>query len=240
MKKLILLFSIPAIAALLAASCTTDGIDTASPVVSSDGNIINVAGVYRNEESSPIVSPTNSGLPVIQIDLRQNGSSLEGIDNNGKIFRGTLGRASEGNKASFNMTGQTTAGKEVTISGTIRVESGIGKMNGTWIEPDFYATIAAIAIGPSSFTNQPPSLLTITSSSGSFTINTNGGKLTLTVSGGTGPYTWRRSEPSRGDLNTTTGSTVEYTRTTSSAGLNNTVTVEDSTGAEKSQQITQP
>jgi hypothetical protein len=227
MNKLILLFSIPAIAALLAASCTTDGIDTASPVVSSDGNVINVAGVYRNEESSPIVSPTNSGLPVIQIDLRQNGSSLEGIDNNGKIFRGTLGRASEGNRASFNMTGQTTDGKDVTISGTILIEGIIGTMSGTWIEPDRYATILAKALGPSVTSNTTAISISFLGSASL----TNGQSKTFSaiVTGNPAPVTWSATPSNLGSPTSKEGNSFTFTASSSTG----TVTITAIAGSAK-------
>lgn len=217
MKNYILLFFAVIGSSLLLFSCNVDSVDNVTPIQSSDGNIINVTGVYRHKDdnpATPIVNPLNSGNPVTQLDLRQNGNNLEAIDNNNKIFRGTIGSVSGGNTASFNMQGQTTAGRNVSISGNIKVSGDEGEMNGTWIEPDYYATISASAIGPSTFSN----VTTLSISPGSDGQLKTGESKTLTANvknstGGT--ITWT-SDPS-GLINPGSGTGSKFEFTASSA-----------------------
>ena len=221
MKKLLALIPLllaPILATLLTTSCEVDSASDVAPVPSSDGTSVNVSGVYRNEGSTPIVSPTNSGKAVTQLDLRQNGSNLEAIDNNNKIFRGTIGSVTGGNRASFNMTGQTTAGRDVTISGSIVVAGDTGKMSATWIEPDFYATISAEAIGPSA-------VISGVKITGSGTINA-GKAQSYTATGGDGTkYSWTTSDKDIGSLSDTSGPTVTYTAETNATSGVQTLTV---------------
>jgi hypothetical protein len=149
MKKILCLLLPPLATALLLTACE---VGSADDVVRSVG--INVAGVYRGASTnSPLVS-RNSGTSVTQLDVRQNGDMLEAIDNNNRVYRGTLGAVS-GNSASFNMTGATTAGKAVTISGNFRIITDGGEIRGTWIEDDFSSTVYGVAAGPTINTNTP-------------------------------------------------------------------------------------
>lgn len=119
---------------------------------------VNVAGVYRNNDSSRnggrFVS-VNSGSQVTFLDVRQTGNQLEAIDNNAIIFRGTVGDPRD-NQAQFNIEGRTTAGNRALISGTISIGDGRGIMSATWIEDNLVGTVYGVANGPSISTNQPP------------------------------------------------------------------------------------
>jgi hypothetical protein len=111
-----------------------------------------VSGIYRNPGDSnngKLVS-NNTGSPVTQMDLRQTGDQLEAIDNNGLIFKGTIGNASD-TEGGFTLDGQTTAGQPATISGVIRKSSGSSteaEMRGTWIEPSLFGTVVGVASVP--------------------------------------------------------------------------------------------
>lgn len=135
---------------------------------------INVGGVYRYDADScgangKFVS-VNSGRQVISLDLRQTGDQLEAIDNNGIIFRGTIGNVVE-NSASFNLEGSTTAGNSVLISGSISVSGDSGLMQGTWVEDTFFATLCGSSSGQSVITNRPPATNTNSNTNGSIIIS---------------------------------------------------------------------
>lgn len=141
-------------------SCEVESADEVAPVVSSDGEIINVAGVYRNSDTNrnngAFVYPANSGQRVTQINLRQNGNNLEGVINGGRVLRGTIG-AARGLSASFSLSGSTSAGNSVTVSGTIEiVDNQRGLMRATWIEPDRYCNVYGTADGPTAVEITPP------------------------------------------------------------------------------------
>jgi hypothetical protein len=111
-----------------------------------------ISGIYRNRGDSnngKLVS-NNTGSPVTQLNVRQTGDQLEAIDNNGLIFKGTIGNASD-TEGSFTLEGQTTAGQPATISGVIRKSSGSSteaEMRGTWIEPSLFGTVVGVASVP--------------------------------------------------------------------------------------------
>lgn len=86
------------------------------------------------------------------------------------------------------------------------------------------AAIAKISGDISSTTNA-----TLGISPSDVTLNDNNSLVSLTASGGTGPYSWGMTYPSRGELpNGDTGTSVVYRRT---AAGDNAVTVTDSLGA---------
>ena len=59
---------------------------------------INIAGFYTNPEGDRIVSQ-NTGAKITSMNIMQTGNQLQGIDNNGIIFRGSIGSDS-GSEAS--------------------------------------------------------------------------------------------------------------------------------------------
>jgi len=119
------------------AGCKIESSDT---VIRNVG--INVAGVYTSN-GSRVVSQ-NSGAPILSLNVVQNGDRLDMVDNNGMIFRGTIG-ARQGDAASFNVRGTTTAGAEGIISGTFNVSGNTSTMSGTWAEPTVFGTVNATA-----------------------------------------------------------------------------------------------
>jgi hypothetical protein len=192
-----------------------------------------VEGFYVPVEGNTTIVAGNTGAPVTALNLRQSGDQLEAVDNNGLVFRGTIGRAGE-SEASFTLNGQSTAGGKVTISGNIQVPVGSGNatMRGTWIEPSVFGAVAAVASVP---VNNPPSSNTTSALSiavtGGASIDTSGTDLerTLTASGGDGTYTWTRSSTLLGGLSPTQGRTVTYTALSGTDG-GQTITVTDGSG----------
>ncbi len=120
---------------------------------------INVAGLYSSNRGH-IVS-RNTGAAITQLNLIQDGDRLQAIDNNGMIFKGTIGNASI-DAASFTLKGLTTAGAEGIISGSITVSGEIANMGGTWAEPTLFGDVIATAFvagqdkknNPSAYTNK--------------------------------------------------------------------------------------
>ena len=214
---------------------------------------VNFSGFYRNPNGGNIVS-ANSGNGISSLDLRQTGDSLEAVDNNGSIWKGSLGEVENGT-TSFQLDGRTTSGTEGTFSGTLQssdggtassgsVSNAKGTMQGTFVEPNRYATFYATATIPGATDTgdgggDDGGDGTVSISPSTATLSANNQTLEFTASGGSGQYTWSLSAPSRGTLNTTSGKTVTYTRTASD---NNTIKVQDSVNpsASASVTITQP
>lgn len=87
------------------------------------------------------------------MNLQQTGDQLTGITDNGKVFQGTIGQVN-GNVATFNMTGQNSAGTEATMTGTITVSEDFeGTMRGTYLDPGLTSPIFATGSVPA---NQVP------------------------------------------------------------------------------------
>lgn len=188
--------------------------------------LIRVAGLYLPPSGSAAIVAGNTGSRVSQLDLRQDGDHLEAVDNNGQIFRGTIGRATE-DQASFTLEGRTTADQPVTISGSISVPVGSteGTMRGTWIEPNLFAPVYAIASVP---LNEPTSTDTNTTDGTDGGTNTTSGvtlspetaeisitnssmlTATFTASGGTSPYAFFIDRSDLGSLSAS-GDTATYT-----------------------------
>ncbi len=83
------------------------------------------------------------------MNLIQDGDRLQAIDNNGLIFRGSIGSAVSDSEtggqrsATFTLNGQTTTGQEGIISGTIVVIGNQATMTGTWAEPTLFGNVRA-------------------------------------------------------------------------------------------------
>ena len=125
---------------------------------------VDFTGFYNDGSSgtTAIVTPHNSGASVKSLSIRQSGDRLEAVDNNGILFKGDIGNSPSATspQAQITMTGKTTAGAKVTISGTISKGSAsdtTATLYGTWIEPSFYATIRAVGSVSKTVTNAPPS-----------------------------------------------------------------------------------
>jgi hypothetical protein len=208
-----------------------------------------VSGIYRNPGDSnngKLVS-NNTGSPVTQMDLRQTGDQLEAIDNNGLIFKGTIGNASD-TEGSFTLEGQTTAGQPATLSGSIRKSSGDSteaEMRGTWIEPSLFGTVVGVATVPPNRSGGSNTNNTGGGGSGgnisvspSFaTLANDGDTQVFTATGGNGNFSWSVGNISRGSVTPPTGPSVTYTRLT--AGIN-ILNVQDTAGHSANVNIQQP
>ncbi len=134
------------------------GVSTGCRISSSDSvsrNVgINVAGVYRGPNGENLVR-SNTGAPIRDLNVIQDGSRLQAIDNNGLMFRGNIGSvegAGGDRSASFTLSGLTSTGAEGIISGTFRVSGDTGTMTGTWAEPSLFSTVS----GTASISGQQP------------------------------------------------------------------------------------
>ena len=106
---------------------------------------VDFSGFYTGDEGH-LIRPANSGLRVTSLNLFQSGDQLEAICNNRHRYKGSLHEVRD--KASgFTMIGRTSAGKDVTLTGTLTADGTSGKMRGTWIESDRYCQVYGIATG---------------------------------------------------------------------------------------------
>jgi len=178
-------------------------------------------GFYTNPNGRIVAN--NTGGEITALDLMQTGSRLQAVDNNGNIFRGNVGDATEG-RATFRLDGITTAGTAGVITGTLNAQGTSATMNGTWVENALFSTVFATASVTAPPTNSVPTQISI-SPSGSITISANGTRA-FTASGGSGSFTWTVSNSTLGRVNPTTGNSVTYT----AQGFGSqTVTVSDGT-----------
>jgi hypothetical protein len=220
MIKFISFATILLTAGLFLTACRIDSPDSTSRNVQ-----INVAGNY-----SVTITPPNSGARITSLNVIQDGSSLQAVDNNGLIFRGNIGSVTAQTSASFTLKGQTTAGAEGVISGTFNVSGNSSRMQGTWAEPSLFGTVS----GSATVEQSDQSALTVTPS-GPVTVGV-GSKTNFSASGGTGTFSWSISDTTLGSLNQNSGASVEYTATTLSGAQTLTVT---SGGSSKKVEITQ-
>ncbi|MBU0676534.1 MAG: hypothetical protein KJ626_00320 [Verrucomicrobia bacterium] len=172
-----------------------------------------VAGFYSNPNGD--IVQQNTGSPISTMNLLQTGDHLEGIDNNGIIFKGTIGQA-DSTSASITLTGVTTAGNKGTIAGTISkgsAESTDAELQGTWVEPSLFSTVYGQASVPSS----PSNSVNVSISPSSASLTNNGATVAFSASGGSGSYAWS-VDNGNGSLSSSSGTSVTYTR--SAAGDN--------------------
>jgi hypothetical protein len=233
--KLFQLFApaLPAVALALAiAGCDVDSVDSSTAVVSNEsGAIYDFSGLYMHPNAStnalePLVYPLakQTGAPVTWIRLIQYGSKLEGFDNVGLAWEGTL-TGIRGTTASFSLSGQTSAAQPVQIAGSLIYESQRSTMDAAWLEPTFSGNVFARAVVAPATTNAPVTDLTLTASPTTVGLN---GTVTLTAAGGTGTYTWPTSA-SYGTISGS-GSTATYTRTSGTSA--NSVSIAVTSGGE--------
>lgn len=207
MKKSILfslaLTSLAAGLALVNAGCDTA---SANDVVRTTG--LDFSGFYANENGRII--DRVSGSDVTSLNLIQTGDRLEAVDNNGRIFRGSLNETGA-SAAQFTMRGVTTDGVQGTLTGNLTGSGTTGTLRGTWIEPSLVASAFATAtINPVSTNSNSNTGNLALSPSGTVNLTVNGTR-TFTASGGSGTYTWAVSSTSLGTLSATTGASVTYT-----------------------------
>ncbi len=131
---------------VLLVGCEIDSGEKASRNVS-----INIEGFYygQNGEDGYVVANL-SGAAITMLNVRQYGDQLEAIDNNGYVWRGTIGEVYDDSPAvcSFTLYGETTSGVQGTMNGSIEISGEDAVMQGTYIETGRYSTIYAKASAP--------------------------------------------------------------------------------------------
>ena len=104
---------------------------------------IRVSGFYTNPNGGAMVT-SSSGLTVTQMGISQEGDRLIATDNNGRIYRGSIGQT-DGSTASFTLNSSSInlgiVADEVTISGSFSVDGTTLTMRGTWIEPSRFGEV---------------------------------------------------------------------------------------------------
>jgi hypothetical protein len=231
MKHRIPSFALSALTALIVAVTLLFGCSggDSAEVFSREVGLI-VEGFYRHPDAGSLMVQRTSGNPVESMNLRQSGDQLEGFDNNGILFRGTLGRVSGDSNASFTLEGRSTSGEPVTIAGNINVDGTTATLAGTWLEPTIASEVFAAATVPS---NAPPVAATnqaVTLNQALVTIEAENGTTTFTASGGTGDFSWSLGSGGLGSITSITGernNTANYQAT--GVGINS-VTVVDARG----------
>ena len=143
---------------LALAACDLGSSDSTTAVISdSDGVVYNYSGQYVNTNNNPlpplvIPSGRQSGRQLVWLRLLQYGSVLEGFDNAGMNWEGQISGISTGGTAQFTLSGQTTAGANVEIVGSLHQNPGdlqaSSLMDAAWIEPGFAGSIIARALVP--------------------------------------------------------------------------------------------
>jgi hypothetical protein len=144
------------------------------------------------------------------MNLMQTGSRLQGVDNNNRVFKGSISRATA-SQATFLLDGSTTAGAAGKITGTIDVSGTTATMRGTWIENGIAGSVYGQATVP---TNAPPNPTPTNSSSLAVT---PAGPLALglgtsqafTATGGSGTYAWSLANGAIGNI-VGSGVTINY------------------------------
>ena len=212
-------------AAVFFAACDLDSVDSTTSVISdNDGTIYDFSGLYARTSSSTngtnvlnaLVYPTGqqSGTTLTWLRLIQYGSVLEGYDNAGMNWEGSISSIASGT-AQFNLQGKTTAGAGVEIAGALRYADQSSTLDATWIEPGFAGSIYAQATVSPATTNTPVGEVEI--SPDSATLNNDNDQETFSATGGSGSYSWSVSG-GIGNLSTTTGSSTTFTRTNNGSG----------------------
>jgi hypothetical protein len=103
----------------------------------------NFSGNYVGSSNANLVA-RSSGSAVTSMVISQFGNQLEGVDNNGILFKGTIGDILNAT-ATFTLTGSSTAGAAVTINGNLRASGTTATLTGVWTEPSFYSSIYGTA-----------------------------------------------------------------------------------------------
>ena len=214
----ILVAALSAALCLCPAGCEVDSTNTSGVVSNNAGTVYDFSSLYRaNGDGAAgdgfLVYPSEkqSGQKLTWMRIVQNGSSLQGFDNAGQNWSGSISGI-EDTTARFSMEGRTTAGAAVTIAGTMSYANEQSTISASWLEStgfsgNFFAKGTVSAPG----TNAPTSTVSISPSSAEVG---EGESRTFTASGGSGTYTWTHSA-SCGTLSGSTGSTVVYTHVSS-------------------------
>lgn len=222
--------ALPLAALLGTIGCDVDSTDsTTSTVSDNEGNVYSYAGLYMNTEEGStngygaLVFPANrqSGVKLIWLRLLQYGSVLEGYDNAGMTWAGSIS-AQNGAVASFGLQGRTTAGVSVDVAGTLSYADQQSTLDASWIEPGFAGSIFGTATVSPVATNSPitTNSLSLTASPTSLALNESS---QLKAKYGTGSYSW----PTNAAFGTITssGDSAVYKRTSGAATDSATITV---------------
>ncbi len=217
-------FTRAALALLALLAIVFSGCEVGSPNTVIRGVAVDYSGFYRSVVGA--IPSQQSGAPVENMNLIQTGDNLQAIDNNGAIWKGRISNSPDAQNliAQFTMEGKTTAGSKVTMAGNLSKDSAgatTARMDGTWIEPTFYATFSAIGQVSATSTNSG-STFAISPPSATVAV---GGSAAFSVSGGTGTITW--SVSGSGNLSTSTGNSTTFTRNAAGAV---TLTANDTSG----------
>jgi len=128
-------------------------------VVVTNGALFTTNGAVMTTNNSVLVTTggaivsTNSGKPVMSLDLTQSKSYLRAVDNNGDVFTGTFSIV-YAYGGMIQMNGQTTTGTPVQIAGYIETSGSSAWINATWIEPNLTSPLNGTAqVTPFSPTN---------------------------------------------------------------------------------------
>ena len=154
MKLKIRWMVVPALMLGMLAVGLLQGCEVGSPndvVAGANGNF---SGQYAGTTNSAFVA-NNSGNAVTSLSVSQTGNQLQAVDNNGILFKGTLGdilgatgasnSVSSSASATFTLTGETTAGQSVSISGNLHASGATATMTGIWAEPGLNSSINGTA-----------------------------------------------------------------------------------------------
>lgn len=202
------------VVALALQGCNVDSSNTSREVSNNSGTTYDFSGMYgpTGDGAAYLVHPVEkqSGTKLTWMRLVQNGASLQGYDNAGKNWSGSLSTV-EDTIAHFSLEGSTTAGASVTIAGTMTYASGQSTINASWLESGgFSGNFFAVGAVAAPSTNKTGGV-TISPTSATLSM---GGMKTFTASGGNGSYSWSHSG-SCGTLSGSSGSSVTYSYSSS-------------------------
>lgn len=177
------------------------GCEVGSPDTTIRQVAIIISGFYRGQLPDELLVSNNTGEPITTLNIIQDGDDLQGIDNNGRVFQGTITSESE-TAARIVLEGTTTANADAMIQATIDLQGTNATMQGTWVEATIYGNVYGIAGVPAG--------------SGSLTILgasevTRGTSNTVyTTTEGLGTYTWSVGNTALGSLSNSFGATATY------------------------------
>lgn len=202
---------------LFLTACEVDSTNTSSVVSDDSGTIYNFSALYTPSSTETngvgyLVYPSakQSGTKLTWMRIIQDGSSLQAYDNAGKNWNGSIS-GMEGSVASFSLDGSTSAGATVVVTGTMSYDNSRSTISAAWLESTgFSGNFFAIGTVSAPTTNTPATSVSISPTSASLTV---GSTRTFNANGGNSSYTWRQSNPSCGNLSSTTGDTIIYTGT---------------------------
>lgn len=195
------------------AGCEVDSSNASGIVANNSGTVYDFSGLYSStsgngQEGGSLVYPAErqSGTKLTWLRIVQDGSSLQGYDNAGMKWHGSIASVEEA-IARFSLEGSTTAGAAVTVAGTMTYSSGQSTISAAWLESGGFSG-SLFAVGSvSAPTTNVTSTVHVSPTSATLAA---GESRSFTASGGNGSYVWTHSG-SCGTLSSTSGSTITYT-----------------------------